>query len=150
MKKKIILCSSISFYEDVVKIKQQLLSKGFLVVIPELAEKMEAENNFDIEVHRKSYLGTDPVGNKGKAIKTHFKKIPGNDAMLIVNKEKHNKKGYIGPNVLMEMGIAFHEDIPIFILHEIQYETPFMDEIEGMKPFPLKGNLDQLMTYLNH
>src|SRR3989344_256038 len=148
MKKKIILCSSITFYKDAVEIKKQLTKLGFEIVIPELAEKMEQEGNFDVEFHRKSYYGNDPVGSKGKAIKTHFNKISGNDALLVINNEKHGLKGYIGPNVFMEMGVAYHENIPIFVLNPIEYDSPFIEEINAMSPVWLNRKIEMLKKHV--
>ena len=51
---------------------------------------------------------------------------------------------YIGGNVLMEMGLAFHLGIPIVILNHVPEESPFKEEIYGMLPVELKGKLANL------
>jgi hypothetical protein len=144
MSKSIAVCSSVSFYKDVVDVKNQLKKMGFEALIPRLAEKMEERNDYNFESYKESVYGKNPVHTKGELIRQHFDKIEKADATLIVNNIKHGIEGYIGPNVLMEMAIAFHFHKPIFILNTLTEKPNFSDEIFGMQPTFLNGDLSKL------
>jgi len=81
---------------------------------------------------------------KAKLMMKHFSKIEKADAILVVNNKKHGVDGYIGANVLMEMGLAFYYSKPIFILNAVSDDNQFAEEIFGMNPVFLNGNLDRL------
>lgn len=137
----IALCASISFYKDVIDIKNQLITLGFSVLTPHLAEIMEKENDFDRERQLAKRKLLNPEGYKAEAIMTHFKKIEKSDAILVINNRKNGIEGYIGGNVLMEMGIAFYLGKKIYILNPISKQQPFHEEIEGMFPVFLHGDI---------
>lgn len=141
----IALCASISFYKDVVDVKNELVKLGYNVLIPDLAEVMERENNFDIELQKKNYLERDPIGQKAKAIMLHFRKIGKSDAILVVNNGKHGVNGYIGGNVLMEMGIAFYLGKPIYVMNNYEENKSTKDEIEGIGSIVIRGDLRRIL-----
>jgi hypothetical protein len=62
-----------------------------------------------------------------------------------VNDAKHGVAGYIGPNVLMEMALAFYQRKPIYILNGLPDDSPFEEELKGMMPVILKGDLAQIL-----
>lgn len=148
MNKKIVLCASISFYQDVVRIKNRLTKLRFTVVIPALATQMEKAGNYDVNYHFKTFYGRKPVQARSKAIKNHLAKIAAADAILVINNKKHGVEGYIGGNVLMEMGLAFHYDKPIFILNKIDKHSPFTEEIFAMLPIFLDTQLEKIKKLL--
>lgn len=74
----------------------------------------------------------------------HFDKVAEGDAILVVNDAKHGVDGYIGPNVLMEMALAFYQRKPIFILNDLPLNSPFEEELKGMMPVVLKGDVKNL------
>ncbi len=141
MKKTIAICASISFYKEVVDIKNQLVKMGYGTRIPELARVMEESGNFDLEAHRLKFYGDSFHRRKGEEMRRHFEVVASSDAVLVVNKTKHGIEGYIGPNVLMEMAIAFEHRLPIFILNPLSEDTKFEDEILAMEPVFLGGKL---------
>ena len=71
----------------------------------------------------------------------HFKEVEKGDSVLIVNEEKHGVRNYIGPNVLMEMAIAFYLGKPIYILNDLPENSPFEEELKGFMPTILRGDL---------
>ena len=141
----ITICASISFYKDVIDIKNQLVEIGFTVIMPHLAEIMEQENDFDRESQLAKRRIVNPEGHKTEAIMMHFRKIEKCDAILVVNRKKNGIGGYIGGNVLMEMGIAFYLQKKIYILNKISKKEPFTEEIFGMQPVVLKGSIDSML-----
>lgn len=66
------------------------------------------------------------------------------DAILVLNYEKHGVQNYIGGNVLMEMALAFYLKKPIYILNEIPEQSNFLEEIIGLNPIVLRGDLKKL------
>jgi predicted RNA-binding protein with PUA domain len=66
------------------------------------------------------------------------------DAILILNLEKNNIKGYIGGNTFLEMGFAHVLNKKIFLLNEIP-EMGYKDEIVAMKPVILEGDLNRII-----
>ena len=143
-KKIVAICASISFYKEVVEIKNKLVEMGFGVRIPELARIMEESGNFDIETHRVKFYGKNFHLRKGEEMRRHFEAVVESDAILVVNKPKNGVEGYIGPNVLMEMGIAFEHRLPIFILNPLDEQANFADEILAMEPVILAGGLEKI------
>lgn len=144
MKKRIesvTICSSGSFYRKVVEIERELARRGFRVRIPATATAMKKSGDFKIEKHKTWLKNPSEYGKKARKMRDHNRKIAEGDAVLIVNEEKNGVPGYIGGNVLMEMALAFHLRKPIFILHPVPASSPFLEEIMGMHPVFLNGDL---------
>lgn len=141
-KPTVTICTSSSFYKQAVELQEELQKKGFNVIVPVMAERMKKDNNFE----RTSYQPwlTDPTKYDVKAglMHGHFDKVLKADAILVINHEKHGVPNYIGGNVLMEMGLAFHLGIPIVILNDVPEESSFKEEIYGMLPVVLGGKID--------
>lgn len=129
-----------TFYRDTIRIGEELEEMGHKVLYPESALMMQKRNDFD----PKRFKDTISAKERGKFIKLHFNKELKSDAILVVNKTKNNIKGYIGANVLMEMGIAFSSGVRIYILHPISKKQPFQEEIFAMSPIIFRGKLDIL------
>ena len=145
MKKPIItICSSASFYKQVVEVQQELEGLGFSALVPDSATMMKESNDFDVS-HYKTWFGNaNDYRKKTALIRAHFDKVAQADAILIINAEKHGKPGYIGGNVLMEMAIAFHADIPIYIYNPADPESPFTEEIIGLRSIVIDGDLTKI------
>ena len=82
---------------------------------------------------------------KEEAMKAHFNKILSADAILVFNRDKNNIPDYIGPNSLLEMGLAFHYGKKIYLLNAIP-EMNYREEILAMKPIVLGGNLNLISS----
>ena len=144
MKTKIIaLCSSVSFYEELLNIEKELKSRGFKTKIPTTAYTMQKKGNFNVEKH-KTWFKDNDFRRKTTLMKEHFVKIVKSDAILVVNNKKHGIEGYIGGNVLMEMVIAFHFKKKIFVLNKIPQTHPFLEEIYGLNSVIIHGDLTKI------
>lgn len=145
MTKKIItICSSASHYEKVLEIEKELKKLGFKTKIPQTAKTMQRTNNFDVSTYKTWYKDKNDYGKKTKLMLAHFKKILDSNAILIVNMDKNGMKGYIGGNVLMEMTIAFHYKKPIFIYNDISEKLQIKEEVYGVKPRFINGDLSKI------
>ena len=137
----ITICSSASFYEHVAQLQKQLQTMGYEVLIPDTAEKMKAAGTFQLQGFK------PPVGDiawKQELMNGHFDKVEAGDVCLVVNDEKNGVSNYIGGNVLMEMTLAYRAGKPIVILNEIPTDSSFAEEIFGVDPIVLHGNLRAL------
>lgn len=143
-KPSVVICASASNYEKAVAVESTLLEIGYRVVLPMTAEKMKQSGDFDL-AKVKTWLN-DPKDYHKRTllVETHFKEIEKGDIVLVANFEKHGDKNYIGPNVLMEMGLAFHYKKPIVILNDVPNKSPFVEEILSMQPVILRGKLKDL------
>lgn len=148
-KPKLAVCSSASFYKHVIALSYELEAMNVEVILPRTAQKMKQEGRENEEATVD--WSSSPNGYHGKAllIREHFNEIVDCDAILVTNYEKHGKQNYIGPNVLMEMSTAFFLNKPIYILNEQPDDSPLIDEILGLEPVFLKGNIQKLKELLN-
>lgn len=140
----IAICSSASFYKDVLRVAADLRKYGFVPVVPLTASKMARNNDFNVKRYKTWFR--DPADYKIKTflMKEHFKEIIASDVVLILNLTKHEMKGYIGGNVLMEMAIAFHYKKSIYIYNNISSKSQFKEEILGMHPVFIDGDLSKI------
>ena len=152
---KITICGSIGFYSETESARDELQRRGFEVRIPELAMEVPQEFGGGKKVYFGQYIeqngGIDafPAGHKvwdlkESAINDHFAKIEWGDAILVINPEKRGIAGYVGGNTLIEIGLAFYLKKKIFILHTVSSELSYKQEIMGMKPTFLKGELSRI------
>lgn len=142
--KTITICCSCSFYEPAVQIAKELKKLGFKAVLPQTARKMAKDGNFNDKKYKVWLKDQSQYFLKEKLMKDHFKKIEQSDGVLIINLEKNGVKGYIGGNTLMEMTVAFYLKKSIFILNDSSENKLFQEEILGMFPHFLNGDVNNL------
>ena len=136
---KIIICGSMTASKEMVDVGNKLNDMGFEVVIPDFTNEYASMDTID-KMH------TESAHNKVEydLIKGYFNKIKSGDAVLIVNVERKNIKGYIGGNSFLEMGFAFVLDKPIYLLNEIP-ELGYKDEVLAMSPMVINGDLSKIL-----
>lgn len=141
---KIALCGSIYFTEEMIRIKEQLEKNGHEALLPPSLGRFDLKNADDAErlkSDRNKYINEiKPVYTK-----EHFKNVASSDAILVINKKKHEIENYIGGATFAEIMLAFHYDKKIFFLNPIPRDekfSPIIDELEGVKPIILNGNLE--------
>lgn len=153
---KITICGSIMFYEEMESARDRLLKNGHEVKIPELALEVPKEFGSGRKMYFGGYIeengGIDafPANHKiwnlkEGAIRDHYEKIDWADAILVVNPEKKGISGYVGGNTLIEIGVAFYSKKPIYILHPVSSELSYKQEIMGIKPILLNGDLSKVI-----
>lgn len=142
---KITICGSIAFLNEMIEKKRELEKLGHKVDMPPL-EVENGEGNLipvgDYYKIRKKTTGSEGwVWDRKKwAMKKHFNKVVWSDAILVLNYDKKGVKGYVGGNTLLEMGLALHLGKKIYMINPIP-ELSYKEEILGMSPVILKGNL---------
>ena len=143
-KHTIVLCSSAAFYQQVGELAQEIKAMGLNAVIPTTAQTMAQTGNYDVASYKTWYNDDADYGKKANLMRHHFNEVAHGDSILVVNHEKHGQANYIGPNVLMEMSLAFYLKKPIYILNGLPDVTPFEEEIKGMQPIVLHGDISRL------
>jgi hypothetical protein len=86
---------------------------------------MKKKNDFDVT----HFKGVQTNEQKAEFIQTNFKKIAKSDSILVINNTKNGVNGYIGPNVLMEIGLAFYLKKNIYIWNAIEENAPYKEEL---------------------
>lgn len=142
------ICGSIAFYDEMLDIKKKLEQLGYLVQLPPLEISDENGKMIPIkEYYTKRKTETDNASwiwnKKEKAMRWHFQKVAGSDAILVLNHDKNNIPNYIGANTLLEMGLAFHLNKKIFLFNNIP-EISYKEEILGMKPVIINQDLEKI------
>lgn len=140
------ICGSIAFIEEMYDLKQKLEDMGYEVLVP--PNKHYDKEGKEIAAidyyHQKKEAFNDnehPLWqDHGEKITNHFNKVAAGDVVLIANYDKNGVDNYIGPNTLMEMGVAFHLGKKIFLLNPIP-NAHYKEEILGMKPIIINGDL---------
>ena len=143
-KKIIAVCASLSFYKDLFVIEKQLVKRGYKVIIPKTARKMQKSGNFDVASHKTWFQNENDYKKKKALMDDHFKKILRSDAILVINNEKKGVNGYIGGNVLMEMAVAYMEKLPIYLWNGMDHMSPFEEEIKAMNCIFLNQDLSKI------
>ena len=140
---KITLCGSAGFIDDMEQLAHELESLGHEVKLPPVSviDKNGKEFHTRDYYKLKKTMPTNPAfwREHTQRIRNHMDKIAGAEAVLVTNYDKNGIKSYIGPNTLMEMGIAFYLHKKIFLLNPIP-EVAWKEEILGMQPVVLKGD----------
>lgn len=78
-----------------------------------------------------------------QAEKELIKKIKESDAILVLNYDKDGHENYIGPNTLLEMGIAYFLGKKIYLINPIP-RFYCWEEVKAMKPLILNGDLAKI------
>ena len=143
-KPTIVICSSANFYRQAVAIQDSLNKLGLDVVIPVTAERMKESGDFEVSHYKTWFAEAGDYHKKAALMHGHFDKVAAGDAILVLNFEKNGRQNYIGPNVLMEMALAFHLGKPIFVLNELPDDSPFEEELKGLMPIILHGTAENL------
>ena len=141
MKHTIFLAASMNFYREVVAIEKQLIEKGFTVILPVSAQMMKAQNDFEVS----HFKGVQTKEDRQQFIQTNFKNIAKSDSILVINNEKNGVQGYIGPNVLMEIGLAFYLHKNIYIWNQIEANASCKEELDTFDVKYINKDVDKIL-----
>ncbi len=140
-----------AFYKEMTILKESLEVLGHEVLIPSLALEVPGEDKyFGQYMEDNGGIDNFPEGHplwqlKSDAISDHFKKIENSDCILVANYDKKGVVGYVGGNTLIEIGLAFYLKNKIFMLNNPSSELSYKQEIMGMKPTILNGDLSKII-----
>lgn len=142
--KTIVLCASAAFYEHLNQIADELGALGFKTVVPLSARQMREKDDYSVEAVKTWYKNPEDFDKKAAFIRGHFEEVAKGDLILVVNDEKNGIPGYIGSNVLLEMGLAFYLNKPIFVLNPVSKTAPNYEEVMGMGSIILDGDITKI------
>ena len=132
--KKITICGSMKFFDEMEVLKSSLEEKGYEVFAP--IKEGTGVDYSQLTIKEQSNV-------KQRYIDHHLQKIKDSDAIIVANYDKNKIKNYIGANSFIEMAFAYAFKKDIYILNGIP-DQPNTIEIRGMKPIVLDGVIDNL------
>jgi hypothetical protein len=143
---KIAICGSLDFIAQMKTAHDELVSLGHSLLMPKTAEMVLSGNLSAEELKNITTDAKKRVEMKAgiDAIKVHYKKIQGSDAILVVNITKKNIENYIGGNTFLEMGFAHVLDKKIFLLNPSP-DMLYTDEILAMKPVIINEDYKKIL-----
>lgn len=124
---KIFLAASMNFYPKLLQIESDLKSRGFEVEIPISAKMMRDNNDYVVE----HFKGNHTNAQKADFFRENIDNMEKCDSILVINEEKNGTAGYIGPSVIMEIGIAWYLRKKIYVLNEFSRGAAYKPEIEA-------------------
>lgn len=136
---KIALCHSMHYAEKAKEVQDWFLSRGHEAYPSSFNEKfigLSDEEKEKLKLYQKY---------EEDAIREHWDVIKKSDNVLILNYEKHDIPGYIGGNSFLEMGFAYIQKKPIYLLNPIPKMPYYETEIIAMKPTILSGDLSKIL-----
>lgn len=145
---KITICGSIAFYDEMMKVKDELLQLGHEVDLPPFEIQDDTGKMIPVqEYYKRRKTETSNIGwiwdEKERAMRLHLEKIEWADSILVLNFDKNEIKNYIGGNTLIEIGVAFYLKKKIFLYNAIP-EMNYKEEILGVKPILIDGDLEKI------
>jgi len=142
-KMKIAVICSLTFSKEAGLIKKKLEEKGHHVSLPYSVERvLQGEMTVEgIESMKKdgsfnSYVISNDL------IRWNWERMKKDEAVLVVNLEKKGIKGYIGGNTFLEIGLAYINNMKIFLWNDIPNIEYFKDELTSMSPIILNEKVD--------
>ncbi len=135
---KIVVCGSMTFAKEMIRVEKELMEHGHTVVLPKLTREYAKMQTLD-QIHGESAANKIKYG----FIRYYFDEIKNGDAIIVLNNERHGIPNYIGGNSLLEMGFAHVLNKKIFLLNPVP-EMGYKDEIIAMQPTVLNGDLNKI------
>lgn len=129
-----------NFYEELVRIEGELEKMSWTVAIPQSAKLMKEKKDYDVS-HVKGVLTYE---ERSKLIQKNFDEIRASEAILVINNEKNGVPAYIGPNVLMEIGLAFYFGKKIFIWNAVPDSAQFKEELNCFGVEYIDQNIEKI------
>lgn len=134
----IFLCCSKHIYDRIAPVKKQLEDMGHTVTVP---------NSYDEpfkEEEMKQRGAKEHAGWKSSMIRLQDEKIKSNDAILVLNLEKHGVQNYIGGATFLEIFKAWDHGKKVFLYNQVP-DSIFTDELVAMEPVVIEGDLSKVM-----
>lgn len=128
----IVISGSMQHAKHMTKVAAELTACGHAVQLPTIREGEKAGVS---------------TAQKRKLIDEHFAKLDKAEALLVVNEDKNGIANYVGGNTLVEIAYAYSRGLDIFLLNPVP-ELSYADEIQGMYPIVLDGDISKVDEYV--
>lgn len=137
---KIALCHSMQYAEKAKEVQEWFRAKGHEAFPSSFNESFIGLNDEEKEILKlKQKYEQD-------AIREHWSTIEDCDVTLILNYDKHGIEHYIGGNSFLEMGFAYIQKKPLYLLNPIPDMPYYKTEIIAMKPIILNRDLEKILN----
>ena len=146
---KIAICSSALFAKQSREIKEKLEKRGLEVFLYPQSVRLRHETVDVSEYYsmRKKKLTPELLGAKRQLMDKHFATIRECDAILVLNFDRQRKRGYVGGNTFLEMGIAYWLGKKVFIWKKPSERLPYSEEIMAINPINVEENVERIVQY---
>lgn len=132
----IAISGSMAFADRMLQIKAELEAAGHVVATPiansELKSAYKAKDDGRI------------ISLEHDLMAEHIDRIKKCSALLVVNEAKNGINGYVGTNVLIELGSALALGKKIYLLRQPSKELPQYYEVMATYPTVLNGDLQKM------
>lgn len=135
---KIFITASKSAYDKVADIKAQLEKAGHIVTPPNGFGEIITEDTV------RKMSPTEYSNWKADMIREDGRIVAANDAVLVLNFDKHEQVNYVGGATFLEMFQAFSLGKKLFLYNPIP-EGMLKDEIVGLMPIVINQNLSLIV-----
>lgn len=139
------------FLDKMSAIKSELESMGHSVVMPQLTKEELATGKDTFTEYLHSIGGVENITSdndiwriKKDGMMMYKQHMDESDALLVCNFDKGDKKNRIGANAFLEMGYMFFLGKKLYVLQDPPYGDDKIEEILGMQPVFLQGNLKNI------
>ncbi len=145
---KITICGSTAFILEMEAVAKQLEALGHEAQFPPVwftdggGKKWHTLDYYKFK-KTKPFSNPEFLKNHTQRIRDHFGLVEWSDAILVTNYEKNSVADYIGPNTLMEMGLAFHLGKKIYLLNPVP-DVAWKEEILGLRPVAINADLSAI------
>lgn len=143
---RIAICSSALFARQSREVKEKLEKRGFEVFL--YPQKVEVDGRtIDVGEYyemRKNNPTKELLKIKRQLIDEHNEKIKNSDAILVLNLDRGENRGYVGGNTFLEMGIAYFLGKKVFIWKKPSQNLPYFEEIMALNPISIGENLEKI------
>jgi len=146
---KIAICSSALFAKQSREIKEKLEKRGLEVFLYPQSVRLRRKTVDVSEYYsmRKKKLTPELLGAKRQLMDKHFATIRECDAILVLNFDRQRKRGYVGGNTFLEMGIAYWLRKKVFIWKKPSKRLPYSEEIMAINPINVEENVERIVQY---
>lgn len=145
MNRKIFIVCSKWSYSFVPTVVNRLKQLGYEVILPNYFNDPMIEEKIKNDMTKEEHIEFCR-----KSFKTSQEKVRNSDITLVINLDKFKDgvlyRNYIGGATFLEMYDSYKEEHPIFLYNPIP-EGMLYDEIEGMNPIVLNGDLFKIIEY---
>jgi len=132
----ITLCGSMDFADKMIAIGSILESKGHRILYP--------KNTFYFAQHHITKEEKAMRKKDEDLIRVHYDNIQRSDAILVLNFNKVDHKGWIGANSFLEMGFAHVLGKRIYLLNPAPLFAFFQEELTAMQFTVLNDDLTKI------
>ena len=144
---RVYVLGSSHFMKEMVAMKDKLIELGYDGWIhPHYEAFVKGEMKEHLDRWHKGEKAA--LKRENNYLKVHYQHILDSDYILFINAVKNNQPNYIGGNVLIEMGQAYVNNKPMFLMYDLPLTSPYIDEISSMDPICLKGKIEDIKKYL--